>query len=453
MMNRRRFLGMTAGAAAAGFAMPRPAGAQELPLRGSISATDYGVRPGAADDQSVAFARMLEEAAAAGKPVFLPPGVYHVSNVVLPPRLRLTGVPGATRIAYGGGGRCLSASDGEHIVLSGLIIDGDDRPLGEDALAVLDLRGVRHFALDDCEIVRSGKYGLALERTGGRVERSTITGAAEAGIYSVAATGMRITGNIITDCANGGILVHRWEAGEDATLVTNNRVERIGARSGGTGQNGNGINIYRAAKVIVAHNHVADCAFSAIRANSASDVQISGNNCARSGETAIYSEFTFEGAVIGGNVVDGAANGISIVNFDEGGRMATCNGNIIRNLSRKGPYTADPPGFGVGINAEADCSITGNVVEGAPVFGMAIGWGPFMRNVVATGNVIRETGTGIAVSVVEGTGSAVISDNIIEDAANGAVVGYHWAEPVTGDLAVKGAQTFPNLTIEGNQVS
>ena len=35
---------------------------------------------------------------------------------------------------------------------------------------------------------------------------------------------------------------------------------------------------------------------------------------------------------------------------------------------------------------------------------MQIGWGEYMRNVVATGNVIRKAGTGITVSVVEGTG-------------------------------------------------
>ena len=59
-----------------------------------------------------------------------------------------------------------------------------------------------------------------------------------------------------------------------------------------------------------------------------------------------------------------------------------------------------------------------------------------MRNVVATGNVIRKAGTGIAVTVVEGAGSAVISDNVIDGARNGAIVGYRWAEPATGDLAV-----------------
>ncbi|WP_292645041.1 TIGR03808 family TAT-translocated repetitive protein, partial [Mesorhizobium sp.] len=272
-------------------------------------------------------------------------------------------------------------------------------------------------------------------------------------IYSVEATGLAISGNTVSDCANGGILVHRWQAAEDGTIVSGNRVERIQARSGGTGQNGNGINAFRAGNVIISGNIVSDCAFSAIRANSASNLHITGNTCSRSGETAVYSEFSFEGAILSNNIVDGAANGISIVNFNEGGRMGVCSGNIVRNLSTSGPYPADPPGFGIGINVEADTTVSGNVVESAPLYGMHIGWGPFMRNVVATANVIRKAGTGIAVTVVEGAGTAVISDNVIDGAQNGAIVGHRWAEPVTGDLASSGNAGYAHLTIERNHVS
>jgi uncharacterized secreted repeat protein (TIGR03808 family) len=257
----------------------------------------------------------------------------------------------------------------------------------------------------------------------------------------------------VSDCANGGILVHRWQSADDGTIVSGNRVTRIAARDGGTGQNGNGINVFRAANVIVSGNMVSDLAFSAIRANSASNVQIVNNTCIDSGETGIYSEFSFEGAIINGNVVDGAANGISIVNFNEGGRLAVCSANIVRNLTSKGPYQQDPPGFGVGISVEADCSATGNIVENVPLYGMQIGWGEFMRNVVATGNVIRKANTGIVVTVVEGTGSAVISDNVIDRVSDGAVVGYRWADKATGDLAVEGAARYANLTIERNRVS
>jgi uncharacterized secreted repeat protein (TIGR03808 family) len=457
MLNRRNLLALAGTGFAA--ALVRPAGAAGIDgvttaaMRGSIDASELGVLPGALDDQSKAFARMLEVASDRDTPLFLPPGVYVVSNLTLPRRVRLSGVPGASRIIYGGDGHMLIAEDAERVELSGLVLDGANRWLRDDAQGLIDLRRTARVAIDDCEIVGSGRNGIALEHCAGRIERSAVSGAADAGIYSVEATGLTISGNTVSDCANGGILVHRWQSADDGTIVSGNRVSRIAARDGGTGQNGNGINVFRAANVIVSGNVVGDLAFSAIRANSASNVQIVNNTCIGSGETGIYSEFSFEGAIINGNVVDGAANGISIVNFNEGGRLAVCSANIVRNLTSKGPYEQDPPGFGVGISVEADCSATGNVVENVPLYGMQIGWGEFMRNVVATGNVIRKASTGIAVTVVEGTGSAVISDNVIDNVKDGAVVGYRWADKATGDLAVEGAGGYANLTIERNRVS
>lgn len=458
MLNRRNLLAGSAGLAAIGFPLARAAakglaGIETASLRGSISATELGVRPGTSDDQSKAFSRMLQDAAKRDQPIFLPAGTYVVSNLSLPGRVRLSGVPGATRIVYGGGGHLLRAENAEHIELSGLALDGANQWLADYTDGLVELRGAAHLAIDNCTITGSAKNGMALERVAGRIERSTISGAADAGIWSVEAAGLTITGNGVSDCANGGILVHRWQAAEDGTMVTGNRVERIGARSGGTGQNGNGINAFRAANVVISGNLISDCAFSAIRANSASNVQINGNTCLRSGETGLYSEFSFEGAVIGNNIVDGAANGISIVNFNEGGRMAVCSGNIVRNLSATGPYPSETGGFGTGIGVEADTAVTGNVIESAPLCGLQLGWGPFMRNVVAAGNVIRKAGTGIVVSVVEGAGSAVISDNVIDGAQRGAIIGQRWADPVTGDLATIGNAGYAHLTVERNHVS
>jgi uncharacterized secreted repeat protein (TIGR03808 family) len=102
---------------------------------------------------------------------------------------------------------------------------------------------------------------------------------------------------------------------------------------------------------------------------------------------------------------------------------------------------------------EADVAATGNVIDGAPLYGMQLGWGPYLRDVAATGNVVRGAPIGIAVSVVEGSGSAVITDNLISGANRGAVVGMRWAETASGDLARAGAETFPHLTIERNRVS
>lgn len=458
MLNRRQLLaGFVAGTSAAATIPSRAGTSAETPLlraglRGAIDATERGLVPDAFDDQSRAFMAMLEEAARADQAIQMPPGFFVLSNITLPRKARIFGTPGASRLIYGGEGHLLYAEGAEHLELSGLVLDGANRPLGGHADGLLQTRAAKYLVVDNCDIAGSAKNGLSLETTGGRVERSRISGAAEAGIYSVGATGLEIARNTVADCGNGGILVHRWEAGHDGTIVTGNRVERIAANAGGTGQNGDGINVFRAGGVSVTNNKVSDCAFSAIRSNAGSNLQVTSNTCVNSGETAIYSEFGFEGAVIASNLVDGATNGISIVNFNEGGRLAVCQGNLVKNLRAEGPYKAEPDFFGIGIAVEADTSVTGNVVENAPRFGMLIGFGPYMRDVVATGNVVRNAARGIGVSVVEGTGSCVVSDNVISGAKDGAIVGMRWAEIASADL-VRDASAYANLTVERNRIS
>ncbi|QDZ01071.1 TIGR03808 family TAT-translocated repetitive protein [Nitratireductor mangrovi] len=454
MLNRRAFL---AGATAMGAAVTLPARAANLSgietasIRGSLDAAELGMQPGTYDDQSKAFQDILQKAADRDAPVYLPPGDYVVSNIILPRQLRMTGVPGASRIIYGGNGHLFLAEAADHLELTGITLDGANRWMSDHVPALVAVRGARRLVVDNCTIIGSGKHALSLEAVAGRIERSEISGAADAAIYSVQASGLSIIGNTISDCGNNGILVHRWQPGEDGTIVSGNRVSRIAARNGGTGPFGNGINVFRAGNVMVTDNAISDCAFSAIRSNGGSNIQITGNNCLRSGETAVYSEFAYEGALIAGNIVDGAANGISMVNYNEGGRLAVCSGNLVRNLSTSGPYEADPPGFGVGITAEADTAVTGNVVENAPLFGLHLGWGPFLRNVTATGNIIRRAGTGIAVSVVEGAGAAVIADNVISETPNGAIRGHRWVDRVTHDLITGDTSGFRHLTVERNR--
>ena len=111
---------------------------------------------------------------------------------------------------------------------------------------------------------------------------------------------------------------------------------------------------------------------------------------------AIYSEFGFQGAVVADNVIDGAETGISVTNFNEGGRLATVRGNIVRNLrTQRGRARA-----GNGISVEADTVVSGNVIEGAPLAGISRRLGQYLRNVAITGNVVRDAGYGVAVSVV-----------------------------------------------------
>jgi uncharacterized secreted repeat protein (TIGR03808 family) len=420
-------------------------------MHGTIDAIAYRTVPAATGDQSRKLQAMIDKAARDDAPVFLPPGSYNVSNLTLPDNTRIIGVAGATRLIYGGEGHLMMAQGAKRIELSNLIFDGANRWLADYTGALLQFSAVDRILIDNCEIAGSSKHALQLERCGGSITRSRISGAADAGIYAVqSSAGLTISGNSVSDCGNGGILVHRWEKGEDGAVVSGNRIARIRANAGGTGQNGNGVNVFRAGGVTVSGNHIEDCAFTAVRANSASNVEIDNNQCLRSGETAIFCEFEFEGAIINGNLIDGAANGISIANFDKGGRLASVTGNIVRNLSLKGPYEQED-GFGIGIAAEADTLIASNVVENAPLWGLKLGWGPYLRNVVASGNIVRHAGIGCIVSVADGAGSAVVSGNLFEDTAGGAVLGFLWNKPASGDLIAGGSAPYPHLTVENNR--
>lgn len=458
-MDRRSFLAGVIGAATA---TPAVAALQSatttsdlrgtLDLAGQDAALPSGAERGGTDKVATVQAA-LDKASAEDREVILPAGTFVVSELVLPKRTRLYGVAGATRLIFGGGAHMVAGDHAEIVDIRDIIFDGAGQTFDEIVPALLHLSECDGVNIENCVVTNSARGGIGLDRSAGRVTRTSVNHARDAGIRALESRGLTITDNAIEDCGNGGILVHRWTAGDDGTIVSSNRVARIGAAAGGTGQNGNGINIFRAHGVMVTNNRITDCAFTAVRANASNNVQITGNNCARSGEVGIYSEFAFEGAMIANNIVDGAATGISVANFREGGRLAVVSGNMVRNLTGKGPYVVDPQRFGIGIGIEADAAVTGNVIDGAPLFGIQVGWGPFMRDVTATSNLIRNAPLGIAVSVVEGAGSAVISDNMISGADKGAVVGMRWEEAATGDLALSGAGKFPQLLVERNRVS
>jgi uncharacterized secreted repeat protein (TIGR03808 family) len=150
------------------------------------------------------------------------------------------------------------------------------------------------------------------------------------------------------------------------------------------------------------------------------------------GEVALYAEFAFEGAVISSNLVDGAATGIPVTNFDQGGRLAVVQGNLIRNLTlHTGP--SEPGGYGISV--EADAAVTGNTIEGAPAAGIQMGWGRFCRDAAATGNIIRRCNIGIAITGDSGAGPVLAASNVITGSSRGAIRVMDHARPLDGDRA------------------
>jgi uncharacterized secreted repeat protein (TIGR03808 family) len=452
-VNRRHLIGASAAGVAGALAMS-PDAARAAPPTSALGrdATQYGVRPGSPDDQTRALQRAIDEAARAQVPLALPPGVYRTGMLRLSSGTQLIGVRGATKLVFTGGASMLQGEGASSVGLTNITLDGGGIPLPTRRGLVHCLTG-RDIRITDCEIANSGGNGIWLENVSGDISGNIFTNIAVTGITSFDAQGLIVSRNTILGTNDNGIEILRTAIGDDGTLVTDNRIEDIKAGPGGSGQYGNAINAFRAGNVIVRGNRIRNCDYSAVRGNSASNIQISGNSVSDVREVALYSEFSFEGAVIANNTVDGAALGVSVCNFNEGGRIAVVQGNIIRNLKPKRPIgTAPDDDAGIGIYVEADSSVTGNVIENAPSFGIIAGWGKYLRDVAITGNVIRNAFVGIGVSVTSGAGTALVNNNMISGAPRGAVVGLDHARPVTPDLSADGAQRFAQVVVGTNAV-
>ncbi|AWO90043.1 MULTISPECIES: TIGR03808 family TAT-translocated repetitive protein [Bradyrhizobium] len=452
-LNRRHLIGASIAGIAGALAMPADA-ARAAPLTSLLGrdATQYGVRPGSSEDQTRGLQRAIDEAARAQMPLALPPGVYRSGLLRLPNGTQLIGVRGATKFVFTGGPSAIQSDGADAIGLSGITFDGGGIPL-PTRRGLIHVLGGRDVRITDCEITGSGGSGIWLEQISGDISGNIFTSIAVTAVVSFDAKGLSVARNTIIGTNDNGIEILRSAIGDDGTLVADNRIEDIKAGPGGSGQYGNAINAFRAGNVIVRGNRIKNCDYSAVRGNSASNIHITGNSVSDVREVALYSEFAFEAAVIANNIVDGAAVGVSVCNFNEGGRIAVVQGNIIRNLIPKRPIgTAPDDDAGVGIYIEADTSVTGNVIENVPSYGIVAGWGKYLRDVAITGNVIRKALAGIGVSVVPGAGTALVNNNMISETPRGAVVGLDHARAVTADLSADGAQRFAQVVVGGNAV-
>jgi uncharacterized secreted repeat protein (TIGR03808 family) len=437
-VGRRELLLGGVGLSLAVAAGPRAALAQESGLCGARS-----IAPGGgAIDQTAALQEAADTAAQTGTPLFLPGGIYSTAKLTLKSGTRIEGVPGETILRYRDGGALIALTGVENVGLSGLVLDGDAKPLAESG-SLLAATDTKHLDVTNCRFTGSTANGVSLRKVSGWIKDCEIGDARQAGLASEDASGLHIGNNAIRDCGENGIVVARSEPGEDTTMVTANRITGIAAKDG---QTGNGISVLRAGSVTINGNRIADCAVSAIRANAASNCQMIGNSCTRLGEVAIYAEFSIEGTVIANNLIDRAAGGISVANLAKGGRLAVIQGNLIRNLFLR----KDNELRGFGIAVEADSVVTGNVIEGAPAYGIVIGWGPHLRDVNVADNVIRDVLIGIGVSVDPSAGTALITKNLIAGAKDGAIRAMSGPTSIGPDLVTASAEAFSNLAVYAN---
>src|SRR5690606_16142660 len=144
-----------------------------------------------------------------------------------------------------------------------------------DDSGLLEIDTSERIRVENCSFIGSASNGLWLRDAGATITGCRSAGHALAAIFSLDSRGLSRSGNTVTDCGNGGILIWSSDTRRDGSIITGNRIARIDWKGGGNGQNGNGINVYRSAEVIIADNHIADCAFTAVRLNASRDCQVS----------------------------------------------------------------------------------------------------------------------------------------------------------------------------------
>lgn len=444
------FFGAALPASQAGASQRARSGNPAKSANGTLDAAQFGVVADTGHDQTTALQKAIDTAAHRACPLRIGPGRYISNGLRLPMNTHIAGAGNATIITLVGDGARVEGASAKSIRLEALAIDGTSATAPQPEGALLSIADTPNTVLTEVEITNAPAGGIRLERCGGRIANCRLERIADAAIFSLDALGLDIDGNRIDTCGNNGILVWQSEKRADGTRVSGNRIVNIRADSGGSGQNGNGVNVFRAGDVIVTANHISDCAYSAVRGNAADNISIQSNTCKRIGEVALYAEFGFQGAVITGNIVDGAATGIAVTNFNEGGRLAVVQGNLIRNLTRREHEPVDKRGNGIGI--EADAAVTGNTIECAPTSGIVIGWGSWMRNVNVNGNTIRDAGIGIAVTGDDAAGHALITGNLIAGARQGAIRAMRLATPYGPDLATAPSHA-ERITVAANAVS
>jgi len=445
--SRRAFMAALAGVGSLAFSDPAAAG-RAIPVAGRLDGLGAGIIPDSDQDQTNVVREALYQAERQGAMLVLPPGMVRVRNLGHDGAIRMVGQPG-TRLACVLGADYLLLADRGTLHLENIVFDGAGAVGIGHMEGLITVRNCPDVRISKCTISAAPGNALYLDGCSGLVENNVITAPGQAGIFTHGGLSMRITGNFIHDCGNNGILVWQPEKRTDGTVVSQNIIERIRADSGGDGPNGNGINVYRAANVKVLDNTIRQCAYSAVRNNSGDSIIIARNDCEDLGEVAIFVEFEFHEAVVSDNLIRDASAGISITNADSGGRMATVTGNLIRNVS---PRISSPDVLGYGISVEEQTAVTGNVVEGASFCGLWIGWGRYLKTVTATGNILRNCSTGIAISWNRQAGSAVITGNLIESPEEAAIQGFDHARPVTRDLTRPDVRVPERLIILANRV-
>jgi uncharacterized secreted repeat protein (TIGR03808 family) len=382
--------------------------------------------PGSGWTSVGSFPTLVGNAQAANLPLFLLPGTYPSSQIDVASGNPLTigGVLGQVTIQLSGSAPYLFNVNGvNNVVIENIVFDGNNIALTDTSatagLIKFQGSGINKFLIQDCVIYNTTQAAIScFSNCSGEILRNTIYNC-DRGVFCQDA-GVNIERNNVGYCNNNGIMLWTSKQVGNTSIIINNYIHNISSSAGGTGQYGNGINIYRATGVRVADNNIYNCAYSAIRINAGGDSVVSGNYCATSGETAIWFEApgsgtSLTGGICANNIIESAGAGIAVANsglYSDGvSRRVTLIGNQISGITSVYIPNEGKNTDGCGITIEGSVNAIGNIIDTASNGGIIVGTNDAANDLVVSGNLIKGTPLGIGYSANASAAGLLISNN------------------------------------------
>lgn len=405
----------------------------------TVVAVEAASSPGTGWTAAASLQAVLNAARSARLPLFLKAGTYVTGALDVTTTtgggnpLELVAEPGTVTIRLSGSGSHLLNVVGVYSVsIRGINFDGNNHALtgaGTQGLVRFDGTTASDFALTDCAVYNSTKAGVVVVNGAqGHITNNHIYHC-QTGVYSYDGL-VSVEGNRLVDLFDNGICVWTSTATGNGSLVRNNTINWIANASGGTGEYGNGILVFRSGNVKVAENNIFNAKYSAIRLNGTRDCHVLNNHCWNLREVAIFIEapgagIDLSGCVVSGNTIDTAGHGISVANAglysDGAARRCIVSNNVINNMvineiSDPG-YTPSKTG-GKGISVEVDADVMGNVIQNTQGAAISLGTNDATRNIMAVGNLTMACPMGIGYSANGAASTVLISSNVVRGYRN-----------------------------------
>ncbi|QGM46882.1 TIGR03808 family TAT-translocated repetitive protein [Methylocystis heyeri] len=425
---------------------------RRLFLGGALSVVAAPVAARAAEATADLAAR-LREAAPLGRAVRLPPGVTTIRSLELPAGAILIGARGGSTLRLVGPGPLLYCRDADRLTLEAVSFDGGGASL-EEGRGLLDFSDVVRLSVSGCAIRNSSRHGVNLLRCGGIFKENLIERVRDAGYHSLDGLGVDIAGNKVRECGDNGVMVWTTQAGSfEGSRIRDNAIADIHNLSGGDGPYGNGVSIWGSGSVRVENNRIDRCAYTAVRNNAGHDVVVVGNQCRSFGEKAMYAEFGAKRSEFRNNLIEDAGGGIAVANAEKGTDVAVVSGNRIFGLKETHPDREFGPEmfWQVGILAEKNCSISGNLVRGPAWIGIVLGG--YRENIRVEDNEVVGADYGVGFATGRNVGTGMIVRNKITASRKAAICAMAGPSFIGDDLlGPKGDKIWPGLILRDNSV-